>query len=563
MALDITPEYAKSLGRIGGQLLASNLELQGNDLQFDTDLLYLDVANNRIAINNYGASPFDLYIGSAASDQKVLTTNLIVDGVTTTNAGWTIQTNNVQLPTPGPLYVRPVQLTDPIIYTNGMGDDKINIFDRLIVAKNLNENINLSPNGTGITNITGDLTVQGTSGLIYVTGNVLVDGNYFAGSQINFGDQTGDLLDFNADVNADLVPSLANTYELGPTEQWGNLYAYNLTASDVNGSIGIFGGIAIRSNNIYSADNSKDIRIFTPDNPGSSTPTAITTGPAPTLSSYTSDSVALDKSFYSQSLVDSLVGQTAVIDRYPDQPLFYTVMSIATEPSNPTLWRMTVETTFDPTGQLKPITFYPDVNTTLIVAPDIWATTGNSVGEKWVAFYKSGLPPFFPTLVQPGWVINLAGLIWIIDYIITDPVNTNMWRIYVTTSLQAGVGIPIFSSPTEVPTTPGGKILFNGLEPFNQSNINNNTVNTYNPPYYLQSTADGYIRFAGTNGLVIPTGTNAQRETELLGTTRYNTDSGFLEVYNGSVWQNAIGLVALATLQDIEDNSVIYDLMLG
>jgi len=564
MALDVTPEYAKSLGRIGGQLLSSNLELQGNDLQFDTDLLYLDVANNRIAINNYGASPFDLYIGSAASDQKILSTNLIVDGVTTTNNGWTIQTNNIQPPATGTLYVRPVQLTDPIIYTNGVGDDKINIFDRLIVAKNLNENINLSPNGTGITNVTGDLTIQGTSGLVYVTGNVLVDGNYFAGSQINFGDQTGDLLDFNADVNADLVPSIANTYELGPTEKWGALYAYNLTASDVNGTIGIFGGIAIRASSIFSADNSKDIRIYTPDNLGSTTLTPITVGPATTLFSLTSNSVNLSKDFYSQVLVDSLIGQTAVIDRYPLQPLFYTVVAIEDEPTSPTTqWKMTVNTTFDPTGQLKPISFYPDAGSIDLVTNDIWDTTGNSIGEKWVAWYKTNLPVNFETTVQPSWTINVAGTLYIVDYVIQDPINTNMWRIYVTTSLVAGVGIPIFSPPTIIPTTPGGKVLFNGLEPFNQNNINNNTLTTYNPPYYLQSTADGYIRFAGTNGIVIPAGTEAQRETELLGTTRYNTDTGYLEIFNGTNWQNAIGAVALATQQDIEDNSVIYDLMLG
>jgi hypothetical protein len=95
------------------------------------------------------------------------------------------------------------------------------------------------------------------------------------------------------------------------------------------------------------------------------------------------------------------------------------------------------------------------------------------------------------------------------------------------------------------------------------SNINNNSSGTYNPALQLLSTADGFVRFAGTNGIVIPVGTTDQRETELLGTTRYNTDSGFLEIYNGSYWQNAIGVVALATQQNIEDDGVIYDLMLG
>jgi hypothetical protein len=108
---------------------------------------------------------------------------------------------------------------------------------------------------------------------------------------------------------------------------------------------------------------------------------------------------------------------------------------------------MTVDVPFNAAGQLRPISFYPDVEITQIITNDIWDTTGNSVGEKWVAYYKTGLPPWFATVVGADWTINVAGTLYIVDYIIEDPVNTNMWRIYVTTSLVAGVGIPIFSSP--------------------------------------------------------------------------------------------------------------------
>ena len=201
----------------------------------------------------------------------------------------------------------------------------------------------------------------------------------------------------------------------------------------------------------------QNITVITQEVAGTLTPTNITVGPAPTGISLTSDSVTLDKSFYSQALVDSLVGQIAVIDRYPNPPLYYTVVSIETEPLSPTQWRMTVDTTFNPAGQLKPISFYPDVGTTQIVTNDIWDTTGNSIGEKWVAWYKTNLPPFFTSVVGPEWSINVAGTIYIVDYIIEDPINTNMWRIYVTTSLVAGVGIPIFSSPSGSAAAPAGR----------------------------------------------------------------------------------------------------------
>jgi hypothetical protein len=203
-----------------------------------------------------------------------------------------------------------------------------------------------------------------------------------------------------------------------------------------------------------------NVTVITQETPGS--PISIIPGPAPTGVSLTSNSVTLDKSFYSQALVDSLVGQTAVIDRYPLQPLYYTVVSIETEPLSPTQWRMTVDTTFAPTGQLKPISFYSNADAIEIVTNDIWDTTGNSIGEKWVAWYKYNLPINFETTVQPGWTINVAGTLYIVDYIIEDPVNTTQWRIYVTTSLVGGTGIPIFSSPVGDPIIAGGGAFIDG-----------------------------------------------------------------------------------------------------
>ena len=40
-----------AIGRISGAMLKANLERLGTDLAFETDLLYIDVANDRIGIN--------------------------------------------------------------------------------------------------------------------------------------------------------------------------------------------------------------------------------------------------------------------------------------------------------------------------------------------------------------------------------------------------------------------------------------------------------------------------------------------------------------------------------
>jgi hypothetical protein len=444
----------------------------------------------------------------------------------------------------------------------------------------------------------------------------------------------------------------------------------------------------------------------TPPGPG-----GITVGPAPTGISLTSDSVTLDKSFYSQSLVDSLVGQTAVVDRYPAAPLFYTVVSIETEPLNPTQWRMTVDTTFNPAGQLKPISFYPDTEITQIITNDIWDTTGNSVGEKWVAWYKTNLPGSFNTTVQPGWSINVAGTIYIVDYVVEDPINTNMWRIYVTTSLVAGVGIPIFSS--DVPSSYydayisharlttsllqindnfisanvtdgnvifdpngsgainlqssvvntggidvtgniniqgnlsyGGSLIlgdaaadaldFNGefdnallpgvdnyynlgapgkawallrvanaeIGSLSQNSIlvdnklyiansanditatqgndpiyinpdtrviyledfkieNNIITNQLNTPVTFTSTGTGYLQFTDTNAFIIPVGDNSQRGFTEVGETRWNTQEGYMECFDGTVYYVATGPGEFLTPEDMDALGNLYSLILG
>ena len=60
------------LGRIGGQVLTDNLLRAGVDLAFETDLLYLDVANQRIGINK-SVPVYDLDV-----DSNIVTNNLTV-----------------------------------------------------------------------------------------------------------------------------------------------------------------------------------------------------------------------------------------------------------------------------------------------------------------------------------------------------------------------------------------------------------------------------------------------------------------------------------------------------
>lgn len=88
--------------------------------------------------------------------------------------------------------------------------------------------------------------------------------------------------------------------------------------------------------------------------------------------------------------------------------------------------------------------------------------------------------------------------------------------------------------------------------------------NTLNSPMTFNVTGTGYLRFTGPNGVVVPVGTIAERPlTPEEGDTRWNTDLGILECFDGSVYVVATGGGAVVTQDLMQDLSNIYILMWG
>ena len=69
-----------ALGRISGPLLKSNLVRDGVDLAFETDLLYIDVNNARIGVNNSSPTT-DLDVNCTTSTTFVIVPNQINVGI--------------------------------------------------------------------------------------------------------------------------------------------------------------------------------------------------------------------------------------------------------------------------------------------------------------------------------------------------------------------------------------------------------------------------------------------------------------------------------------------------
>ena len=206
------------LGRIGGQVLTDNLLRAGVDLAFETDLLYLDVTNNRIGIRD--STPiYTLDVNNNIYTDDLTVVTQIAPGNLRINAPETFTTS--------------VGGID--VYINGGGE----IFhDRLVTANlvldgNLissvsNSNIVLDPNGSGTvqlladTNITGDLAVSG---------NISMSGNLTGLGTLTFGDQTLDTVTINTDFTQSIIPGDDLTYAMGAdagdssARRWAELHS--------------------------------------------------------------------------------------------------------------------------------------------------------------------------------------------------------------------------------------------------------------------------------------------------------------------------------------------------
>jgi len=240
-----------AVGRISGQLLKSNLLRNGADLAFETNLLYIDVNNNRIGIKTATPQyPLDVN-GTARTVNAEVTGQLDVGNVRV--SGNTISTTAPQLN---------FSAADGIIYNNRIFVNDLIIDGNSITATDSNQNFEIVTSGTGIVEVHGNTRVNGN---IHATGNIRADGN------ITIGDSDTDSITINADITSNLTPDQSDTYNLGtPTKRWNNAYANNLIVDNLtlSGNITVQGlDLTARPGKvIYVATNGDDAKSGTHQN---------------------------------------------------------------------------------------------------------------------------------------------------------------------------------------------------------------------------------------------------------------------------------------------------------
>ena len=245
-----------AVGRISGPLLKDNLQRNGQNLAFETNLLYLDVNNFRVGVNN--ASPqYDLDVnGTIQTTNLNSTTNANI--ATFTFNGNTISSTNTTI------NLTPTGASG-VVYQGTISVGSLSISTNVIASTGTNTNINVSPTGTGAVNLNANTLVNGN---LHATGVITADGN------ITLGTSTSNTITFTGEVNSNIWPSATNTYNLGSASlYWNNIYvntvnATNYNVSTINATTITTSNLSISGNTISSISTNSNINL-TPNGTGS------------------------------------------------------------------------------------------------------------------------------------------------------------------------------------------------------------------------------------------------------------------------------------------------------
>jgi hypothetical protein len=285
---------SRQLGRISGPLLSADLQRQGVDLAFETDLLYLNVD----AVDGNGAlDPTKFRIGINSDAIPSNTALFVNDTVRTTNListtqftvpDFSITTDTIQQLT-GTLYIRPDQNSNPTITAVAVGTSRLRFDNNEILNATADSDINFSPVGTGITNIRNDVEVFGS---LHATGNITWDGD------VTLGNSDADNITFSSDINSNIVPNypldllvtelndflttedgdtfvneVLESYNLGSvTKKWSTLYSNIVDTRYTYATLASIGtlnvGNFIATSNSISNEVSTEPMYFTPNGSG-------------------------------------------------------------------------------------------------------------------------------------------------------------------------------------------------------------------------------------------------------------------------------------------------------
>ena len=245
-----------AVGRISGPLLKDNLLRNGQDLAFETSLLYLNVVNSRVGINT--ATPqYDLDVNGTTQSTNLYSTTQAVIG---TGGNQFTLSGNTLASTNSIIYLTPSG-ANPVVISAKTKIGNLQLNGNTISSTDTNGPINVTANGTGTINLNNNVLVTGN---LHATGTITADGS------IQFGDNpTQDTIAFVGEVNSNIIPKTTDTYTLGSSSlKWANVYTTTLTSTTVNAGTANAttlntAGLTISGNTVSTINPNVDINFVT------------------------------------------------------------------------------------------------------------------------------------------------------------------------------------------------------------------------------------------------------------------------------------------------------------
>ena len=593
-----------AVGRISGPLLKDNLLRNGVNLAFETSLLYLDVVNSRVGVNT--TSPrYDLDVaGTSKTTNLQVTTQSDIANFTISGSTISSRDSTITLIPSG---------SNAVVYqARALIDSNLQVSSNVIASTVTNSDINLSPNGTGQVVVNSNTLVNGN---LHATGNITADGN------LTLGDANTDGITFNADITSNIIPDVNNTYDLGSSSKsWKTVWAQTLQAVTINWADIVISGNTIttsvtNSNLVLQANGSGIISL--PSN-NVSIAQNLTVGGTLAVTGTTNLSNTNVVGAITQTGNLNLTGNfttsgnTQVTGNITATGILQLPQitisgnTIATTPANTDLVLTAAGSGSIVAQDIKVTT---NVIASVSANSDITLTpqgTGGVIIDSTNAFKipvgTDAQRPISPAngmiryntdrtryegytgsyWIQLSGVTDVAGTTYILPEV-TPGANDHTLYFYANSTLAATIDSTKLYSPQvntsslsisgntigtvatntdiNITTAGTGAIVAGNLRIYNSTitNTQSNAVTEFS------ETGTGYVRLAGTNGVVIPSGnTLTQRPgAPEVGMVRFNTDFQYVEVYNGTGWASVAGSASGITSNEAYDIGILSGLIFG
>ena len=491
-----------AVGRISGPLLKSNLIRNGVDLAFETDLLYLDVNNSRIGIKT-STPQYVLDVNGTTRSTDLVTTGTAFIGDVRIS-GNTIHTVSdvLNLTTVG---------TDKVVSLKTFEIDDLRFDTNVISTTVSNANIDIIPNGTGEVNIQSNTNITGN---LDVTGNVTADGDVTVGGNVTLGDEATDTINIIAGITSDIKPAETAKYNLGTAgKRWNNLHTTSAYIDDIKIDAGVVENTVSNANLELRTNGSGSIIV--------------------------DDFIIKNNVIQTASSDITMTPGSGIVDINTTGSIRIPAGSTAQRPSVPAVGMIRYNTTtsrfegYD--GNWIVLTGVYDLDADTYITAELTPGANDNI----IRFYSAGTE--IASITQTEFNVSKLN----VDDIQIDG-NTIS-----TTTLNTDLNL--------LPNGTGGVNIDNIK--ISGSEINNTVSGAATR---FTGTGTGYVEIVGTQGVVLPVGTSAERHpSPPLGMTRWNTTDGRLEIYNSTSWESVAGTSGSVSTTDAENIALEIVLSLG